>query len=41
METNIDPCLQEDEPIAGPIEELVEVQVDPNKLSQVVKLARM
>ena len=25
METNIDPCLQEDEPAVGPIEELVEV----------------
>ena len=41
METNIDPCLQEDELAAGPVEELVEVQVDPNKPSQVVKLARI
>ena len=34
IETNIDPRLQEDEPIAGPIEELVKVQVDPNEPSR-------
>ena len=40
IETNIDPRLQEDEPIAGPIEELVEVQVDPNEPSRVVKIGK-
>ena len=30
METNIDPCLQEEESTARPIEKLVEIQVDPN-----------
>ena len=25
METNIDPCLQEDESTVGPIEELIEI----------------
>ena len=38
METNIDPHLQEDESTAGPIEELTEIQVDPNKPSRVVKI---
>ena len=40
METNIDPCLQEDEPAVGPIEELVEVQVDPDELRWVVKIGK-
>ena len=40
METNIDPCPQEDELAIGPIEELVEMQVDLNKLSRVVKIAK-
>ena len=30
METNIDPRLQEDESTAGPIKELVDIQMDPN-----------
>ena len=38
METNIDPRLQEDESIAGPMEELIEIQVDPNEPSRVVKI---
>ena len=38
METNIDPCLQEDESTVGPVEELTEIQVDPNELSCVVKI---
>ena len=33
METNIDPRLQEEESTAGPIEELVEIQVDLNEPS--------
>ena len=35
METNINPRLQEDD---QPQEELTEIQVDPNKLSRVVKI---
>ena len=35
METNIDPHLQEDESTVGPVEELVDVQVDPNEPSRV------
>ena len=38
METNIDSCLQEDEPATGPIEELVEVQVDTSGIKRVVKI---
>ena len=38
METNIDPRLQEDESIAGPMEELTEIQVEPNESSRVVKI---
>ena len=37
METNIDPRLQEDESTMRPIEELTEIQMDPNKPSHVVK----
>ena len=33
METNIDPLLQEEESTIGPIEELIEVQVDPSEPS--------
>ena len=33
MEMNIDPRLEEEELVAGPIEELVEIQVDPKELS--------
>ena len=38
METNIDPRLQEEESIAGPIEVLIEIQVDFNEPSRVVKI---
>ena len=40
METNIDPHLQEEESTTGPIKELIEVQVDPNELSRVVKIGK-
>ena len=38
METNIDPHLQEDESTTGPIKELIEIWVDPNEPSRVVKI---
>ena len=38
METKIDPCLQEDKLTTRSIEELIEVQVDPNEPSRVVKI---
>ena len=38
METNIDLHLQEEESTEGPIEELIEAQVDPNEPSQVIKI---
>ena len=40
METNSDPCLQEDESTVGHMEELTEIQVDPNKPSRVVKFSK-
>ena len=40
MATNIDPYLQEEELTAKPIEELIEVQVDPNEPSLVVKISK-
>ena len=40
METNIDPCLQEEESTIELVEELVEVQVDPKRLSRVVKIGK-
>ena len=40
METNIDLYLQEDESIVMPIEELIEIQVDSNKPSRVVKIGK-
>ena len=40
MGTNTDPYLQEDESTAGPVEELIEIQVDPNKPSLVVKIGK-
>ena len=40
METNIDPYLQEDESIMGSVEELTEIQVDPNEPSRVVKIEK-
>ena len=38
METNINPSLQEDESIVGPMEELIENQVDPNEPNCIVKI---
>ena len=38
IETNINPRLQEDESSARPMEELTEIQVDPNEPSSVVKI---
>ena len=40
METNIEPHLQEDKSIEGPIEEVIEIQVDPNEPSRVVKIGK-
>ena len=40
METNIDPHQQEDESTARPMEELIEIQVDPNEPSRVFKIGR-
>ena len=40
IKTNIDPHLKEDESTAGPIKELVNIQVDPNKPSPVIKSAK-
>ena len=40
METNIDPHLQEDESTAKPVEELVEIQQDPNESSYVIKIGK-
>ena len=38
METNIHPHLHEDESTAEPVEELVDVQVDPNEPTCVIKI---
>ena len=38
MDINLDPRLQEDESIAGPVEALTKIQVDPNELSRIVKI---
>ena len=38
MEINIDPHLQKDESTVGPVEELIEIQVDPSKPNHVVKI---
>ena len=40
METNIDPCLQEDELTAGPVEKLIEIRIDPNEPSPVSKISK-
>ena len=40
METNINPRLQEDKSTAGLIEELVDIQVDPNKPNCVLKISK-
>ena len=39
-ETNIDPHLQEDESTVGPVEQLTEIQVDPNEPNHVVKISK-
>ena len=39
METNINPRLQEYESTTGPVEEL-DVHVDPNKPSRVIKISK-
>ena len=38
METNIDPRLQEDESTMRLVEELTEIQVDPNEPNRVIKI---
>ena len=38
METNIDPRLLEDESTIGPIEESINVQIDPSEPGCVVKI---
>ena len=40
METNIDPSFQEEESTAWPIEELIEIQVDPSELSWVMRISK-
>ena len=40
IETNIEPRLQEDESTARPIEKLIEIQMDPNEPSHVVKIGK-
>ena len=40
IETNIELYLQEDESIVEPMEEPIEIQVDPNKPSHVVKIGK-
>ena len=40
METNIDPRLQEDESTTGLVKELVNVQVNPNEPSRVIKIGK-
>ena len=40
MEINIDPLLQEDEPTTGSVKKLVNIQVDPNEPSRVIKISK-
>ena len=40
METNIDPRLQEEELSVGPIEEIVEIHVDPKEPSRILKIGK-
>ena len=40
METNIDPHLKEDESTVGLVEELVDIQVDPNEPMRVIKIGK-
>lgn len=41
METNIDPSLQDDELMAGPVEELVKVPMDLFEPSSVLKIGKI
>ena len=38
METNIDPRLKEDESTVEPVKQLIDVQLDPNEPSHVIKI---
>ena len=40
METNIDPRLQEDGSTARPVKKLIDIQVDPNEPSHVIKIRK-
>ena len=40
MEINVDPRLQEDESTTEPVEELVDIQVDPNEPSRFIKISK-
>ena len=40
METNIDPRLQEEESTTRPIEEMIEVQVNPSEPNYVIKIGK-
>ena len=40
METNIDHHFQKEESTTGPIKEIVEIQVNPNKPSRVIKIGK-
>ena len=40
METNINPRLQEEESTARPIEELIEILMDPKEPSRVIKVSK-
>ena len=40
METNIDPCWQEEDSTTWPIKELLEIQVDPKEPSRVLKIGK-
>ena len=40
METNIDPRLQEEESTVGPIEELIEIQLDPSEPNRVIRISK-
>ena len=38
IKTNIDPRLQEDESTIGLVEELIDIQVDPNEPSRIIEI---
>ena len=40
METNIDLCLQEDESTVALVEELTEIQANPNEPGLIVKIGK-